>query len=94
MSIKSKKYKTRTIHLSTFRLKVNKYLLISKCYFTFPSTSIWPIHRRMTKVDGISAPVLVVTAVRSGLTYSFGVFIVELNKEFARHISEYSTITI
>lgn len=42
----------------------------------------------------LCAAVLVVTAVRSGLTYSFGVFIVELNKEFARHMSEYSTITI
>lgn len=38
----------------------------------------------------LCAAVLMVTAIRSGITYSFGIFIVELKNEFSRQMSEYS----
>ena len=38
--------------------------------------------------------VLMVTVVRSGLTYSFGVFVVQLNKEFHRPMIEQSMLSV
>ncbi len=60
------------------------------CALLWPSTSE---HENSDLIGWrLMAAVLLITIVRSGLTYSFGVFVVELNKEFHRPMTEQSII--